>query len=195
MAFIDMRLDPRISFRATGGPAFSTDVVRLDGGDESTNQNWEQELGQWEISYDARRPEVWKDLMAFFRKAAGRANSWRYKDWLDYEVAAGEGVFEEIDSTHFQMQRRYTVDGQTYDRDVTKPISATVSVTGGSGASIAASTGIVTVSSGTPTAWTGQFDKHARFDTDRANFTILDSSGGEFLVGWQSIPIVEVRGA
>ncbi|MGA4923229.1 hypothetical protein, partial [Bacillus subtilis] len=44
------------------------------------------------------------------------------------------------------------------------------------------------------TTWYGEFDIHCRFDTDamRAE-TINKQDDGTYIVGWQSIPIVEVR--
>lgn len=38
-----------------------------------------------------------------------------------------------------------------------------------------------------------EFDVNVRFDTDEMTGEILDKSGGEFLMGWNSIPIIEVR--
>lgn len=194
MAFKDMRLPIAISMHATGGPAFSTSIVAVQSGGESANQNWSQELGAWEIGYSASLQTQWSALLSFFRVAAGRANTWRFRDWLDYSASTGEGVFQELTPTTFQMYRRYTVGAYTYDRKITKPVSGAVTVTGGSSPSVAASTGIVTVSSGTPTAWAGQYDVHARFDIDRPQFTILDkSASGGLIVEWASIPVLEVR--
>lgn len=196
MAFKDIRLPIAISMHATGGPAFSTSIVAIQSGGESTNQNWSQELGAWDIAYDNRLETVWGDLLAFFRIAAGRAHSWRFRDWLDYtdDACAGRGVFEELTATTFQMYKRYTVGSYTYDRKITKPVSGKVTVTGGSSPSIATSTGIVTVSSGTPTSWVGEYDCHCRFDIDRPQFTIVDKNPSKGLVvAWSSIPVLEVR--
>lgn len=198
--FRDIRFPTRISFGAIGGPGFSTAVITSDGGHESRNAAWEQERARYEVGHNARRPEEWRPLLAFFRVVGGRRDSWRFKDWLDYTATVSEGVFQLIDSTHFQCAKRYTFGSNWdspadnyYDRLITKPCR-TISVVGGSSPTVDYDTGIVTVSSGTPTAWYGEFDLHCRFDTDEMRHTTIDKTpDGDLIVGWQSIPIVEVR--
>lgn len=192
MAFLDIKFPDDISYQAQGGPQYQTDVVVVHSGQESRNQNWSQPRRTFEVAHAARLPTAYKVLTSFFHTVRGKADSFRFKDWSDYAVATGEGIFVAIDATHFQCYRRYTVGSQTYDRKITKPVS-TISVTGGVGVSVAYTTGIVTVSSGTPTAWTGAFDCHCRFDTDEMRGEIISRSGADLVMGWNSIPIVEVR--
>ncbi|MHB9836850.1 DUF2460 domain-containing protein [Paraburkholderia terrae] len=42
-------------------------------------------------------------------------------------------------------------------------------------------------------AWAGQFDVPARFDVDEMKKQVMDRSGGDLIVDWGSIPIVEIR--
>lgn len=200
MAFKDIRFPPNISFSATGGPGFSTSITEVDSGYEFRNRNWELERSEYEVSHAARLPSAWKPLLSFFRIVGGRANTFRFKDWLDYTATSSEGVFVMLTATTFQCYKRYNF-GTNWDspadnyylRKITKPVSS-ISVTGGSGVSVDYSTGVVTVSSGTPTSWAGDFDVHCRFDTDQMKHETIDKApSGELIVGWQSIPIVEVR--
>lgn len=194
-AFKDIRLDTNISIEATGGPGFLTNIVTTSGAIEYRDQTWSLERGEWNITYAARRPKIWQPLMAFFRIVRGRAYSWRFKDWLDYSATSSQGVFVMLTSTTFQMYKRYTFGSETYDRKITKP-TGTVTVTGGSGATTALTTGIVTVSSGTPTAWAAEFDCHARFDTDKMHaLTKEKSRGSELIIEWADIPIIELKNA
>jgi uncharacterized protein (TIGR02217 family) len=194
MAFLETpRFPDNISFGVTGGPEFMTDVVIVDSGQEYRNQVRSLELNRWDVAHAARLPEHWEPLKKFFRVAAGRANGFRFKDWADYEVATGEGVFTLLTATTFQMWKRYTSGATNYDRKIQKPVSGTVTVTGGTLSAVDYTTGIVTMSAGTPTSWTGQFDVPARFDTDQMKGTIIDKSGSSFIIGWESIPIVEIR--
>lgn len=191
--FLDIRFPERISFGAIGGPEFLTDVVIVASGAEVRNQNWSKERLRYEVSHAARREAVWRELQAFFRVCAGKAHSFRFKDWTDYECASGFGSF--IDSTGSptskQMVKAYVYDAQTYYRIITKPVTGTITITGGG--TLDYTTGIV--DGGSPTAWYGEFDVHARFDTDAMRHeTINKREDGELLVGWQSIPIIEVRG-
>lgn len=200
MAFKDIRFPPAISFSAVGGPRFSTTVVMVDSGYETATQNWTLELGRWEVGHDARVETQWSELLAFFRVVYGRGHTFRFKDWLDYTCTAAQGRFVMLTPTTFQLYKYYhfgpsddSPADNYYYRKITKPISQ-ITVTGGSGVSVNYATGVVTVSSGTPTSWYGEFDVHARLDTDDARFNIIDKKGdGTFIVGWQSIPIVEVR--
>ncbi len=193
MAFKDIRFPEAISFGASGGPSFQTDVVIRASGAEARNQNWAYERLTYEVSHAARREVDWRQLQAFFRVVAGRAYSFRFKDWTDYEVASAEGKFITIDATHAYLAKRYTFGAETRDRKITKPVSGTVSFTGGTGLSLDYATGILT--HGTiPSAWAGEFDVHVRFDTDAMRAETIDKQGdGELIVGWDSIPLIEVR--
>jgi uncharacterized protein (TIGR02217 family) len=186
------RFPELISFHALAGPEFQTDVVVVQSGAEARNQNWEQARRRYEVSHAVRLPAQYIPLKAFFHVVGGRAIGFRFKDWTDFECADAEGKFLQLTSTTFQLLKRYTSGSETYDRVISKPISA-ISITGGSSPVVDYTTGIVTVSSGTPTAWNGEFDVPCRFDTDRMEGEIIDKAGTEFIIGWNSIPIVEIR--
>jgi uncharacterized protein (TIGR02217 family) len=192
MAFYEIQFPATISFGAQGGPGYRTDVVVVSSGAETRNVTWAQARRRYDVSFAARLPTAADAVKAFFHNMQGRAHGFRFKDWTDYSATASEGKFTLLTSTTFQAYKRYTSSGQTYDRIIQKGI-ATWSITGGAGVSIDYNTGIVSVSSGTPTAWAGQFDVPCRFDTDELTGTILDKSGAEFIIGWDSIPIVEIR--
>lgn len=190
--FLDIRFPDGISYNASGGPSFQTDVVIVASGAEARNQNWAYERLTYEVAHAARREADWRQLQAFFRVAAGRANTFRFKDWTDYAVASAEGKFIAIDGTHSYLAKRYTFGAQTRDRRITKPVTGTVSFTGGSGLSLDYATGILTHTV-QPSAWSGQFDVHCRFDTDVMRAESKSKSGTELIVGWESIPVIEVR--
>lgn len=193
MAFKDIRFPTEISYGASGGPSFQTDVVIKASGAEGRNQTWAYERLVYEVSHAARREADWRQLQAFFRIVAGRAYSFRFKDWTDFSVASAEGKFITIDATHAYLAKRYTYGAETRDRKITKPVTGSVTFTGGTGLSLDYTTGILTYAT-LPSAWAGQFDVHARFDTDEMRAETKTRSGTELIVGWESIPIVEVRG-
>lgn len=198
MAFIESpRFPDLVSFGALGGPGYQTDVVEVNSGAESRNQRWSMGRCQYEVSHAARLPTAYNALIAFFRNAKGRANAFRFKDWSDFSATASEGRFTSLSSTTFQMVKRYTSGSASEDRIITKPVSGTVTVTGGTLLSVNYTTGIVTMTSGTPTSWSGEFDVPCRFDIDVMKGEIIDKSKrsgrNKFIMGWQSIPIIEVR--
>ena len=195
MAFLESpRFPEKISFGATGGPTWQTEIAALDSGFEYANQNWSQARAKYEVAHDARRPEAFNELLAFYMAVKGKANQFRFKDWSDFSATSTQGVFAALSGTTFQMYKRYTAGAMTYNRKIVKPVSSTVTVIGGTGASVSYTTGVVTVSSGTPTAWYGDFDVPVRFDTDVMSAVIINRSIAAGLIqGWQNVTLVEVR--
>jgi len=187
--FLDIRFPEKISFGASGGPEFLTDVIITASGREARNQNWSSERLRYEVAHAARLEEVWRPLQAFFRVVAGRAHSFRFKDWTDYSATHSEGVFLDADSGSplgKQMYKLYSFGGQTYYRKITKPVVGKITT---DAVGLDYTTGIATSGS----YWYGEFDVHVRFDTDEMKAQVIDKSEQEgLIVGWNSIPLVEV---
>lgn len=197
MTFLDMRFPTGISFGAVGGPGFSSDVVTLNSGFESRNQNWQDARCSYDVSKGCTSDEDRMDLIAFFRMCKGRVHSFRFKDWTDFEVDTGEGVMIQLTATTYQLVKRYTTDDGTDDRDIALPYEWVIkqgvnTLIDGQHYSVDDETGILTVLGSPtpfPTAWTGKFDVPCRFDTDKLQLVAEDQ--GYFKS--QSIPIVEIR--
>jgi len=194
MSFFESpRFPDAVSYGGTGGPGYKTDVVTVNSGSETRNGNWSQGRCRFEVAHAARMPAEYNPLKAFFRNCKGRLHGFRFKDWSDFAATTGEGVFTLLTPTTFQMWKRYTSGSYTEDRKIQKPITGSLVITGGTVASISYTAGIVTMTSGTPTAWTGEFDVPCRFDVDEMQGEIINRSGGQLVIGWQSIPIIEIR--
>lgn len=188
------RFPDEIAYWAIGGRGFKTTVVEAYGGDEYRVAAWSQARGVWDISQALRNANLNSaysipKLRNFFRVCKGQLYAFRFKDFSDYTDEGG-GVFVMLTSTTFQMYKQYAISPLADTQIIQKPVSATVVVTGGSGASVDYTTGIVTVSSGTPTSWTGQFDIPVRFAEDMPQLG-PDSSGA--LYDWQNLKLIEVR--
>jgi uncharacterized protein (TIGR02217 family) len=192
VAFIETQFPVGISYRSVGGPAFSTTVVGVESGQEYRAAGWGQALRRYEINHDARLPDITSQIVSLFMVAQGRLNGFRLKDWTDFAATSAEGIFVMLTSITFQAYKRYTFGAETHDRKIVK-LATTPSVTGGSSPSWNLNTGVLTVASGTPTAWAGQFDVPVRFDTDELKPELISKSGGQFVVGFKSIPLVELR--
>ncbi len=175
-----------------GGAGYQTDIVIVDSGREQRNSVWDYPRHEYDCAHAARYVEQYKPLQNFFHVAGGMANGFRVKDWLDFTVTGTEGVFDMIDATHFQLVKAYFSGAQSRERAIQKPTLGSVIVTGGTFGSIDLSTGIVTMASGTPTSWVGEFDVPCRFDTDRMVGRAIKGAGG-VAMEWDSIPIVEIR--
>lgn len=187
------RFPEKISYGARGGPRSLTDVVVTESGNESRNGAWDQRLRSYQVGHNARLKSDFDAVFAHFIVCDGRLHTFPFKDWLDFKATVDQGMFTMLTATTFQMVKRYWRGAYFHDRIIRKPRSGTIHVAGGVVVSIDYATGIVTVSSGPPITWYGEFDVPCRYDDDLQEPSIVDKSGDEFVVAWQSIQIVEVR--
>ena len=155
---------------ATGGPTFLTDVVTLGSGEEQRNICWEQAKCKFNIGTGIRTRTQMAAVVAHFRVVMGRAYSFPFKDWSDYDAA--DVPMTQVSSTIYQLVKRYSVAGGTHVRTITKPKSGTVVIkVNGSvvtPASIDYQTGRVTFSSPPASPPTASFEFYVpvRFDMD-----------------------------
>jgi len=190
MSFIETpRFPDQVSYGASGGPTYKTDLIEVSSGYEMRNANWSAGRGSYDVSHGVNNQSDLDVLIAMFRNCKGRAHGFRFKDWMDYTVTGSQGVFRSLSATQFQLQKHYTFGSQNELRDINKPVSATVVILGGVSPSIDYTTGIVTVTSGTPTSWTGEFDVPCRFDIDQMKASI-DAFA---IYSWGNIPVVEIK--
>ena len=207
MAFDDIQFPLRVGFGSSGGPAFSTEIVTIDGGYERRNQNWSQARRHFDAATGLRIASDVASLIAFFHARAGRARGFRVKDWSDFTSAA-DGISSSSFNdqaigvgtgalTQFQLKKNYISASVTHARDIRKPVagSVTIGVNGTqalTGWSADTTTGIITFAAAPITgavisAGFG-FDVPVRFDTDQ-----LRLSAEDFQRYSSSIPLVEVR--
>ena len=186
-----------IAFWARGGGTFKTTAVETYGGDEYRNAAWTQQRGEWiwdnqdaaAFTVGPTATYAYASVRNMFNAAMGQLYAFRFKDYRDFSDDGG-GVFVQLTATTFQMYKNYAVSPLSYSRIIQKPVSATVVVTGGSAPTVDYTTGIVTVSSGTPTSWTGQFDVPVRFASDIPQVG-PDTSGAQ--INWESLKLQQVK--
>src|SRR6185369_11331010 len=126
MAYKDMLLPIGIALDWGSAAGYSTDVLRMDNGRESRNQNLSGNAVQLTIRYNALNATYWQQLDAMFQVAAGRANTFRVRD-PRYNVAT-TATGKIVGS---QMVYRVTVGSYTFDKVITKPDAAVVLTGGG----------------------------------------------------------------
>lgn len=202
--FHDVQFPVHISYGSSGGPKFSTTVLELASGYEKRNINWSEAKAEYNVAHGIKDQDEMQEIRAFFHARAGRAYSFRFKDWADYQtgpqiIGTGDGS-----ETAFQIIKDYTSGAFTYQRRITKPINGTlvgvtvntVAQTEGVDFTVDYATGIITLNSA-PGAGLAiainnvEFDVHVRFDTDHLDAT-HDFWNTE---SWPDIPLVEVREA
>lgn len=229
MAFLTgVRLNENLERGALGGARFNTSVLELDSGFEKRNINWSVPRGEWDVGFGlllkfqedpASMMLDLDELINFFYIVQGKAHSFRFKDWSDFEIGYENGT--QIDpqffglgddtTTTFQLFRRYAFGGQTFDRTLTKFVddsnfqifnNSILQVGGGTDYTMNFDTGQVTFNTA-PSSTGGNgpggedllefrslFDVHARLDTDDLKVNMEIFNAGS----WPNVPLVELRG-
>lgn len=225
MAFHDVRLPTDIERGAVGGPEFSTTVFEAASGYEQRNVNWAQARGSWDVGYGllhkfketgSNNVDV-DDLVNFFYARRGRAHSYRFRDWADYDIGSQAdpantaqeiGLGDDV-TTDFQVFKRYSSGGVNFDRTIYLVVAGTIFLykdgvlqADPADYSINLLTGVVSmVVAPASTGGNGpggeeqleatlQFDNHVRFDIDHLQINMEVFNAGS----WPNIPIKAVRG-
>jgi len=192
MSFAETQFPADISYGATGGPVFLTDVVTTVSGHEQRNSKWSQARARYNVASGVKTEAQWQALIAFFRARRGKAVGFRFKDFSDY-LAVNQPLIS-LGDDEYQMVKRYVSGSVVSERVITKPVAGTVklyrnSLLQVSGWSVDTTTGIIT------TALTGtltvdyEFDVPVRFDTDELALSMDSYNAGS----WNNIPLIEVR--
>jgi uncharacterized protein (TIGR02217 family) len=169
-------------------------------------------LASYKIGAGIQDVADWETIKSFFYAMRGRLTGFRFKDWTDFKSSDVDGTpawdDQAIGSGNgaHQLVKIYNASGNTFTRDITKPVSGTVLVGWGgsnkaSGWSVDTTTGIVTVTgaggSPAPAITAGyEYDVPCRFETDDLDATAKesDSAGTRAeIVLWEDIPIIETR--
>lgn len=192
MSFVEVQFPTDISYGASGGPMFLTDVVATVSGHEQRNSKWSQSRARYNVASGVKTEAQWAALIAFFRARRGKAVGFRFKDFSDYK-AINQPLLA-LGGNNYQLVKQYVSGAVVSERVITKPVAGTVklyknSVLQVSGWSINTATGIIT------TAHTGtlsvdfEFDVPVRFDTDELALSMDSYNAGS----WNNIPLIEVR--
>lgn len=186
MAFHDVRLPINIEKGVKGGPGFNTTILELSSGFEKRNINWARTRGRWDVSYGIDSKEDNEAVLAFFYARQGRAHSFRFKDWTDFEIgvdatdtaqfiATADGVLVD-----FQITRRYVSGAFTFAREVTRLVAGTTrvfvdAVEQMSGVNVDDNTGVVNFDVAPADmeviSVICEFDVPVRFDSDQLDLT------------------------
>lgn len=192
MSFVEVQFPTDISYGASGGPIFMTDVVATVSGHEQRNSKWSQSRAKYNVASGIKTEAQWQALIAFFRARRGMAIGFRFKDWSDYK--AENQPLKSLGGNDYQLVKQYVSGAAVYERDITKPVTGTVklyedSILQASGWSIDTATGIITTSLSGMLSADFEFDVPVRFDTDEMSISMDSFDAGN----WGSIPLIEVR--
>lgn len=189
------RFPDTISYGASGGPTYSTEVLEMASGATKRNVNWDVGKMVWNVATGVNSLEDAQALIAFFRAVRGSGYAFRFKDHTDYAVAYTEGVMQSIsdDNLTFQLYKLYSLGG--VERRILKPVTVTGIKNNGVVVSpddytIDYTTGQVVFDTAKTEAnlgWEGTFDVPCRFGKDVMNLSLVTYRRFE----WSSIEVVE----
>jgi len=227
---VGTRLDENIERGAIGGGRFNTSVLELDSGFEKRNINWSIPRAEFDVGFglltkfQADPSSIIVDvdqLINFFYTVQGKAQSFRFKDWSDFEIGYENGISAGVSrqflglgddvKTDFQIFKRYSFGSTTYDRlGLTKMVNNAkvelrldgVLQTNPGDYTIDADRGLFKfVSAPASTGGTGPggeelIEFRCEFDLHvRLNTDDLNISMEMFAAGsWPNIPVIELRG-
>lgn len=134
---IKERFPEAISYGSSGGPNYNTTVVDSQNGRRKKNINWEYPLHTYNVAYGVKTMEEMHELLRFFHIAEGRAHTFLYKDWADYNstipgqptsssdqlLGIGDGSTRD-----FQLVKNYTVGSHNKVRNIALPVQGTLEV-------------------------------------------------------------------
>lgn len=129
MSFLEIQFPTDISYGSSFGPGWQTNVIRIRSGHEQRNQRWANPLYRGDVAYGVKTRSQMLDLIAFFQEVRGRAHGFRFKDWQDYAVT--DEVLNQDGSPTVQLIKKYGTGSNDYTRDITKPVSGSVTLTRG----------------------------------------------------------------
>lgn len=124
MSFVEVQFPTDISYGASGGPIFLTDVVATVSGHEQRNSKWSQSRAKYNVASGIKTEAQWQALIAFFRARRGMAIGFRFKDWSDYK--AENQPLKSLGGNEYQLVKQYVSGAAVYERDITKPVSGSV---------------------------------------------------------------------
>lgn len=193
-AFHDVRFPLDLGYGATGGPAFSTQVVVTGSGREQRNSEWADARANYDAGVGVRSEADLAALIAFFRARRGQAHGFRFNDPLDnrgvdQRLGTGDGR-----TTGFALVRHYGDPAQT--RRITRPVPGSVVVridgtvaSGWAAGPLGQVDFAVAPPPGAAITASFDFDVPVRFATDRLDVSIAGWRAGEL----PSVPLVEIR--
>lgn len=189
--FKNIELPRSVAEGLSWGPLFDTDRVIEGGGGSQRNQNWSEAMRAADVAKACKDEATRLDLISFFKVVRGSAFSWKTRDWSDYVATQTEGFFSAVGDGTYQMMKRYTRSGLTYDETITLPetndagsgaaaaVPFVIYDAGGNAMTVttdytlSATSGILTPVGSpvkVPTTWKGPYFVRCIFETDEIRF-------------------------
>lgn len=198
--FLEMQLDPLISYGTKGGLSYSTVVVTNPSRIETRYPQRSRGYWNFDLNLSDKTKVKMNAINSFFAAVQGRSWGWRFRNWREYQCT-NEPLPAYSGGTTLQLTRaRILAAGGVQETviikkpDLTLPITLTrngVAFPTSANWTLNVTTGIVTFSAdqtGNLFTWTGQHDMPARFDVDE-----MEAAQNDFdQFDWESLKIMEI---
>lgn len=204
MSFIDTRFPESYAYGAVCTDDWLTEVVETRSRVEHRNAPVADVRLTWDLSTTGKTSAQRDGIRDYFRAMRGPLHSFPFRDLFDYDcarstIATGDGA-----ELAFQLVKPYTVGAATYNRPITKPITAGVriwvnDVAQVSGWSVSRTTGIVTFdvapADSAVIEASFEFDVSVRFAESRLSWRAENRNAGSGLIFvCESLTLIEVIG-
>lgn len=158
------------SYGFTSDPEYRVVITRRASGVEKRNRSWVRPLTKMVVTIGPRLEAEIQELLEFYHAVGGTAIGFRVKDYTDFKscfvgdtpTATDQPLVELPDEPGvYQLVKRYQFGSLTQDRDIYKPVSGTILLSGAGTVDYTDGT----VSGGAGGTWGGEFDLPMRFDS------------------------------
>lgn len=188
MSFLESRISPRITadtIFAVTHP--SRTKITFEGGQTLQHFGSATPKHRVNLALGVRSASDFQELVdAFYVCMFGGYEGLRVKNWQDYQASLTNSAVAALGGGEYQLQRKHTFGGQTFLRDIVKPVSGAVAVYDASNVLLSSTVdytdGTFTVSSGTPAKWLGQYDLPMTFEADEWSARLDVSTDNLYLV-------------
>lgn len=199
LAFLEQRLDAKITQGATGGPTVPGRIKRYTGsGRLSQNFSAAAPIHRYDVSHGLRSAADYQTVLDLWYVVMFTPYSgFRFKDWRDFQATRSNTKLTLISGNTWQLQRRHVAGSVEFLRDIVKPCASPAIIVYDAGgtpltASVDSETGIATVT-GTPATWTGEFDVPVTFSDDDWVSSSLEVNTQNLHIMSASIKLEEIR--
>lgn len=202
MTFLYLPLSDRIMRGSRGGPTMPARRKTYGADGWLKRQNFVSSLRphRYDISYGIQHRSDFEEVLSCYHVVNGTPyEGFLFRDPNDHRATTTNSALSLVTGSQYQLRRKYTFGTSVY-RDIKCPDEPTVVVFNAGGTPLTLSdidpeTGIVTVSSGTPSYWVGEFFVPVTFEDDAMDTVEIDGLAGDEdteLSGLPSIRLVEV---
>ena len=203
MTLLFERLSTEITRGSRGGPTQPARKVLYGSDGWVRKQNFISLFRphRYDISYGIRFRRDFEEVLACYHVVMGTPyDGFLIRDPNDYRATSTNSALLLVTGSQYQLRRKYTFGSTSIYRSITKPCDGTVAVFTAGGVQLTLTdvdteTGIVTVASGTPAYWTGEFDVPVTFADDAMDTVEFEGIAGDEdteLSGLPSIRLIEV---